>query len=68
MSAEPLELGLAAIGNGLRLVLEGLSVATVLVGLNASLRGSRSARGGTRAIPISFGSWLCRAPEFQLGA
>lgn len=68
MSAEPLELGLAAIGNGLRLVLEGLSVATVLVGLIASLRGSRSARGGITAIRISFGSWLCLALEFQLGA
>ncbi|MFM7312021.1 MAG: DUF1622 domain-containing protein [Cyanobium sp.] len=28
MSAEPLELGLAAIANGLRLLLEGLSVTT----------------------------------------
>jgi len=76
MSAEPLELGLAAIANGLGLLLEGLSVATVLVGLIASLRGSRgrggipfrSARGGITAMRLSFGSWLCLALEFQLGA
>jgi len=76
MNVEPLELGLAAVANGLRVLLEGLSLATVLVGLIASLgglrgkgtgpiRGSRSSLTGVR---IRFGSWLCLALEFQLGA
>ena len=76
MSAEPLELGLAAVAGGLRLLLEGLSVATVLVGLIASLaelrgRGAnpiRAGRGTLTSVRVNFGSWLCLALEFQLGA
>lgn len=76
MGAEPLELGLAAVAGGLRVLLEALSVATVLAGLFASLGGlrrqgvgpMRTARGGITAVRINFGSWLCLALEFQLGA
>ena len=76
MSTEPLTLSLAALAEGLRLLLEGLSVATVLLGLLASLRSqlSRGARRRQEGIArlselrLSFGSWLCLALEFQLGA
>ena len=76
MSTEPLALSLAALAEGLRLLLEGLSVATVLLGLLASLRSqlSRGARRRQEGIArlselrLSFGSWLCLALEFQLGA
>ena len=76
MGVEPLELGLAVIADGLRVLLEGLSVATVLLGLIASLGGLRgkgagpirAMRGGITAVRVSFGSWLCLALEFQLGA
>ena len=76
MGAESLELGLAAVADGLRLLLEGLSVATVLAGLLVSLGGLRSrgagpiraARGGITTVRVTFGSWLCLALEFQLGA
>ena len=76
MSTEPLALSLAALAEGLRLLLEGLSVATVLLGLLASLR-SQLGRGARRRpegiarlseLRLSFGSWLCLALEFQLGA
>ena len=76
MGTEPLALSLAALAEGLRLLLEGLSVATVLLGLLASLRSqlSRGARRRQEGIArlselrLSFGSWLCLALEFQLGA
>jgi len=70
MSAEPLELTLAAFADGLRLLLEGLSVATVLLGLIVSLGGLRRCRRSTAlsAVRVSFGGWLCLALEFQLGA
>ena len=76
MSTEPLALSLAALAEGLRLLLEGLSVATVLLGLLASLRSQlgrgahRRAEGIARLseLRLSFGSWLCLALEFQLGA
>jgi uncharacterized membrane protein len=70
MSAEPLELILAAFADGLRLLLEGLSVATVLLGLIVSLGGLKRHRrnDALSAIRMSFGAWLCLALEFQLGA
>ena len=78
MVAQSLELGLAAVAEGLRMLLEGLSVATVLVGLIASLGAFRGGGGGPfraaargssiTAVRVNFGSWLCLALEFQLGA
>jgi uncharacterized membrane protein len=76
MVVEPLELALAAVADGLRLLLESLSLATVLVGLIASLTGLRgkgggpirAARANLTSMRVSFGSWLCLALEFQLGA
>lgn len=70
MAAEPLQLSLAAFADGLRLLLEGLSVATVLLGLIVSLGGLRRCRRSTalNAVRVSFGGWLCLALEFQLGA
>ena len=76
MVAQSLELGLAGVAEGLRMLLEGLSVATVLVGLISSLGGFRgegggpirAARGRITSVRVNFGSWLCLALEFQLGA
>ena len=69
--ADPLLLHLA---QATRLLLEGLSVITVLVGLLVTLgqlRPSRvrglSLRPSTRA-RLTFASWLAMALEFQLGA
>jgi uncharacterized membrane protein len=69
--AEPLLLDLA---RTTRLLLEGLSVITVLVGLLLTLGQLRprlvrspSLRPSTRA-RLTFASWLAMALEFQLGA
>ena len=69
--AEPLLLDLA---RSTRLLLEGLSVITVLVGLLLTLGQLRpnlvrgpSLRPSTRA-RLTFASWLAMALEFQLGA
>ena len=69
--AEPLLLDLA---RTTRLLLEGLSVITVLVGLLVTLSQLRprqvrgpSLRPSTRA-RLTFASWLAMALEFQLGA
>ena len=69
--ADPLLVDLA---HTTRLLLEGLSVITVLVGLLVTLgqlRPSRSRgpslRPSTRA-RLTFASWLAMALEFQLGA
>lgn len=69
------EQGLALIAELLRLVLEGLSIATVFAGLVATLRQSRPwprhrhpALPGLAAARLTFGSWLSLALEFQLGA
>ena len=69
--AEPLILDLA---RTTRLLLEGLSVITVLVGLLLTLGQLRprlvrgpSLRPSTRA-RLTFASWLAMALEFQLGA
>ncbi|MEB3353384.1 MAG: DUF1622 domain-containing protein [Cyanobacteriota bacterium] len=69
------EEGMAWVAEGLRLVLEGLSIATVAVGLLATLRQSRPwprhrhpSLTGLAAARLTFGSWLSLALEFQLGA
>jgi uncharacterized membrane protein len=69
--AEPLLLNLA---HTTRLLLEGLSVITVLVGLlvtlgqlRPSLARGPSLRPSNRA-RLTFASWLAMALEFQLGA
>jgi len=69
--AEPLLLDLA---RTTRLLLEGLSVITVLMGLlvtlgqlRPSLMRAPSLRPSTRA-RLTFASWLAMALEFQLGA
>ena len=69
--AEPLLLDLA---RTTRLLLEGLSVITVLMGLlvtlgqlRPSLMRGPSLRPSTRA-RLTFASWLAMALEFQLGA
>ncbi len=69
--AEPLLLDLA---RTTRLLLEGLSVITVLVGLLVTIGQLRprlvrglSLRPSTRA-RLTFASWLAMALEFQLGA
>jgi len=69
--AEPLLLDLA---RTTRLLLEGLSVITVLMGLLVTLSQLRpslmrgpSLRPSTRA-RLTFASWLAMALEFQLGA
>jgi uncharacterized membrane protein len=69
------EHGLALIAELLRLVLEGLSIATVFAGLVATLRQSRPwprhrhpALPSLAAARLTFGSWLSLALEFQLGA
>ncbi len=70
-----LEQGLASLAMVLRTVLEGLSLATVLLGLLVTLRQGwlawrRRGRGSTGfgAVRLTFGSWLAMALEFQLGA
>jgi uncharacterized membrane protein len=64
---EQIVLGLT---QGLRLILESLSVLTVLVGLLAMLRQLVSRRQLTslRALRLDLGNWLSLALEFQLGA
>lgn len=66
MSTEPLALSLAALAEGLRLLLEGLSVATVLLGLLASLRSQlgRGApgRAGCAAMGVSASPPTRRGP------
>ena len=74
MPAELAEQALAMLAGGLQLVLEALSVATVLLGLLATLRQSLPWRRSASAPPslnaarLRFGSWLSLALEFQLGA
>jgi uncharacterized membrane protein len=74
MATEALQQGLSGFAELLRLLLEALSVATVLVGLLACLPGigpggrRRRSPGSLAAIRIGFGSWLSLALEFQLGA
>jgi uncharacterized membrane protein len=74
MPFEPVEKSLALLAGGLQLFLEALSVATVLLGLLATLRQSlfqrrsTTARPGLSAARLRFGSWLSMALEFQLGA
>jgi len=75
MVSEALEAGLVHAAGTLRLVLEGLSLATVLIGLLASLRLIRPRRRGDdaassplQAVRLRFGTWLALALEFQLGA
>lgn len=73
MQAEASPLLLVQVAGGLRLLLETLSVLTVLLGLLACLRRS-SWRGRAGDLPVlaavrlRFGSWLSLALEFQLGA
>jgi uncharacterized membrane protein len=69
--AESAESLLLVLAGGLRFVLEALSVATVLLGLLATvsqLLGRRRPRRSLAAARITFGSWLSMALEFQLGA
>ena len=74
MAAELAEQALALSAGALKLVLESLSVATVLLGLLATLRRCLPWRRSTVAPPalsavrVRFGSWLSLALEFQLGA
>ena len=82
MDSLGVEHALALAASGLRLVLEGISVATVLVGLVMTLlrarrRGVQPWRGSSEsshglaplnAMRVSFGGWLSLALEFQLGA
>lgn len=74
MPFEPIERALALLAGGLQLFLEGLSVATVLLGLLATLRQGLFQRRSATALPglsaarLRFGSWLSLALEFQLGA
>jgi uncharacterized membrane protein len=73
MQAEASPWLLLQFAGGLRLLLETLSVATVLLGLLACLRRSARLRsnGGLpplAAVRLTFGSWLSLALEFQLGA
>jgi uncharacterized membrane protein len=73
MQAEASPWLLQEFAGGLRLLLETLSVATVLLGLLDCLRRSTRLRpnGGLpplAAVRLSFGSWLSLALEFQLGA
>mgnify|MGYP006273849891 CR=1 FL=1 len=70
-----LEQALSLAAQGLGLLLESLSVATVLIGLLVTLRQGLSRwrsrpRTGTplMALRIGFGNWLSLALEFQLGA
>lgn len=70
-----LEQGLATAAMALRTVLEGLSLATVLLGLLVTLRQGwlawrrrRPGAAGFQAVRLTFGSWLAMALEFQLGA
>jgi uncharacterized membrane protein len=74
MPVEQVEQALALVARGLQLFLEGLSVATVLVGMLATLRQGLCRRRSATALPglsaarLRFGSWLSMALEFQLGA
>jgi uncharacterized membrane protein len=69
------EQAIAMLAEWLRLVLEGLSIATVFAGLLATCRQSRPwPRQRHPSLPslaasrLTFGSWLSLALEFQLGA
>lgn len=77
LSLEPVlisgfEQGLAELASALRILLEGLSLGTVLLGLLVTLRQAwrRRLRGsvGLPGVRLTFGSWLAMALEFQLGA
>lgn len=67
MTLEFLEQPLLLLAQAVRLVLETLSVLTVLQGLVMSLAGL-SRRRSLSAIRVQFGTWLSLALEFQLGA
>ena len=72
--AELVEQLLVPLATATRLLLECLSVLTVLVGLLATARGTlagcrrRLPRRPSNSARVSFGSWLALALEFQLGA
>ena len=74
MGPESLAEALSAVAEGLRLLLESLSVLTVLIGMVCSLGRCWPALRRRRPPPplttirLQFGSWLCLALEFQLGA
>lgn len=75
MAIERAEQILALLAEALKLSLEALSVATVLIGLLATLQPClpRRRRGeatlpGISSTRLRFGSWLSMALEFQLGA
>jgi uncharacterized membrane protein len=74
MGPESVTAALNSVAEGLRLVLESLSVLTVLVGVLCSLGRCWPALRRRRpppplsAIRLQFGSWLSLALEFQLGA
>jgi uncharacterized membrane protein len=67
---------LEPLGTATRLLLEALSVLTVLYGLLALGRQAMARRGRMHRLPerpsnlarLTFGSWLALALEFQLGA
>jgi uncharacterized membrane protein len=67
MQAELLTHPIIALADGVRVLLEGLSVLTVLAGLLVSLARCRR-RPPLQVIRTRFGSWLSLALEFQLGA
>jgi uncharacterized membrane protein len=72
--AEIVEQLLVPLATATRLLLECLSVLTVLAGLLATARGAltsfsrRLPRRPSNRARLSFGSWLALALEFQLGA
>ena len=74
MGPDPLAAGLNTVAEGLRLLLETLSVLTVLLGVGCSLSRCWPALRRRRSAPplslirTQFGSWLSLALEFQLGA
>lgn len=68
MTLEAPEQLLTLLAAALQLLLEGLSVATVLLGLVLSLWGQRGPLPAMAAVRLRFGSWLSLALEFQLGA
>ena len=74
MAIERAEQVLALLAEALKLSLEALSVATVLIGLLATLhlclprRRGQATLPGLSSIRLRFGSWLSMALEFQLGA
>ena len=72
--AEIVELLLVPLATATRLLLECLSVLTVLAGLLATASGALASFSGrlprrpSNRARLSFGSWLALALEFQLGA